>query len=276
VTTALFLLPDGGLSGVVQGTVLTLDGDEGRHAATVRRTRSGEHIDVADGSGRTVRCEVTEAQRDRLVLRVLAVADVAPRLPRLVLVQALAKGGRDEAAVETATELGVDGVVPWQASRSVVRWAAERGERSRLRWVATARAAAKQSRRPTVPDVGALVTTSDLARLAEATVRAGGAVLVLHEEASEPIGSVPLPSPGPASVPGPAPGPVPAPGGTPSDVVVVVGPEGGLSPEEVDVLLAAGARAVRLGPEVLRTSSAGAAALAVLSVRLGRWDAPVS
>jgi len=272
VTTALFLLPDGGLSGVVQGAVLTLDGDEGRHAATVRRTRSGEQVDVADGSGRTARCEVTEAQRDRLVLRVLGVADVPPRLPRLVLVQALAKGGRDEAAVETATELGVDGVVPWQASRSVVRWAAERGERSRLRWVATARAAAKQSRRPTVPDVGALVTTSGLARLAEATVGAGGAVLVLHEGASEPIGSVPLPSPGQ----GPPSGSARVPGRTPSDVVVVVGPEGGLAPEEVDVLVAAGARAVRLGPEVLRTSSAGAAALAVLSVRLGRWDAPVS
>jgi 16S rRNA (uracil1498-N3)-methyltransferase len=254
VTTALFLLPDGGLRGVVPGAVVTLDGDEGRHAATVRRVRAGEQVDVADGSGRTARCEVTQALRDRLVLRVAAVSDVGPRLPRLVLVQALAKGGRDEAAVETATELGVDAVVPWQASRSVVRWAAERGERSRQRWVATARAAAKQSRRPTVPDVGALVTTSGLVRLVAATVAAGGAALVLHEESPEPLGGVPLPA-----------------AAAPSELLVVVGPEGGVAPEEVDALSAAGARPVRLGPEVLRTSSAGAAALAVLSVRLGRW-----
>lgn len=255
MTTPLFLLPDGALAGVVPGATVTLDGDEGRHAATVRRIRAGEAVDVADGSGRTARCTVAQAGRTGLDLHVDRVAETPPRLPRLVLVQALAKGGRDEAAVETATEYGVDAVVPWQAARSVVRWAAERGERSRQRWVATARSAAKQSRRPTVPDVADAVTTAGLAGLARDVVEGGGAVLVLHEEAAEPLATAALPDGA-------------------DRVLVVVGPEGGIAPEEVDALAAAGARPVVLGPEVLRASSAGPAALAVLSVRLGRWGSP--
>ncbi|WP_088287742.1 16S rRNA (uracil(1498)-N(3))-methyltransferase [Kineosporia sp. A_224] len=255
MTLPLFLLADGALREVSPGARLVLDGDEGRHAATVRRIRAGESVDVADGSGRTARCEVVEALKAALVLRVEALADVAPRLPGLVLVQALAKGGRDEAAVETATEYGVDAVVPWQAGRSVVRWAAERGEKSRLRWGATARAAAKQSRRATVPDVGPLVTTTALARRTAEVVATGGAVLVLHEGATEPLATAPLPD---AGRPG-------------AEVLVVVGPEGGIAPDEVEALVTAGARAVVLGPEVLRASSAGPAALAVLSVRLRRW-----
>ena len=252
VTLPLFLLPDGALGGVAAGARVLLDGDEGRHAATVRRIRVGETVDVADGSGRTARCAVVETAKASLVLQVEDVADVAPRLPRLVLVQALAKGGRDEAAVEIATEYGVDGVVPWQAARSVVRWAADRAEKSRQRWVATARAAAKQSRRATVPDVADAVTTAALARRTTDVVAAGGAVLVLHEDAAHPLATCPLPEGAP-------------------EVLVVVGPEGGVAPEEVEALTAAGARAVVLGPEVLRASSAGPAALAVLSVRLGRW-----
>jgi 16S rRNA (uracil1498-N3)-methyltransferase len=253
VTLPLFFVADGALEGVSLGATLVLDGDEGRHAATVRRIRAGEGVDVADGSGRTARCEVVEALKASLVLRVDGLADVAPRLPGLVLVQALAKGGRDETAVETATEYGVDAVVPWQAARSVVRWAAERGEKSRLRWVATARAAAKQSRRATVPDVGPLVTTTALARRTAEVVSAGGAVLVLHEDAAEPVATVPLPAPGQAA-----------------QVLVVVGPEGGIAPDELAVLTAAGGLTTRLGPDVLRSSSAGPAALAVLAALL-RW-----
>jgi 16S rRNA (uracil1498-N3)-methyltransferase len=175
---------------------------------------------------------------------VLRVDEVPGRVPRLVLVQALAKGGRDELAVETATELGVDAVVPWQAGRSVVVWAGERGERSRRKWAGVARAAAKQSRRPTV------------AALVAQAVAAGGAALVLHEDARPGLVDVLLPSAG--------------------EVLVLVGPEGGIGDDELRGLTGAGAVAVRLGPEVLRTSSAGAAALAVLSVRLGRWGRGVS
>jgi 16S rRNA (uracil1498-N3)-methyltransferase len=161
-------------------------------------------------------------------------------------VQALAKGGRDELAVETATELGVDAVVPWQAARSVVVWSGERGERSRRRWEQTVRAAAKQARRPLVPEVRPTLRTRDLAAAAS-----GRRVLVLHEDAELPLAQAPVPDAG--------------------ELWVAVGPEGGVAPEELAELTGAGAVAVRLGPQVLRSSSAGAAALAVLSVRLGRW-----
>lgn len=246
----LFVAGGSPLDGAVPGATLVLDGDEGRHAATVRRIRAGERVEVANGAGRVVRCLVTAAGRDRLDLVVETVTDVAVRLPRLVLVQALAKGGRDEQAVETATELGVDAVVPWSAERSVVRWSGERGERSRRRWEATALAAAKQSRRATVPVVEPAVTTGTLASRAAA----GGQLLVLHEVARESLTRVELPAPG-----------------ADATLLVAVGPEGGISPTELGHLAAAGGRVVRLGPEVLRSSSAGCAAVAVLSVRLGRW-----
>jgi 16S rRNA (uracil1498-N3)-methyltransferase len=244
VTLPLYLVDPPALDALGPGAGLTLDGDEGRHAATVRRTRAGERLLVADGAGRCARTVVEHVGAGRLELRVEDVDTVTPSDPALVLVQALAKGGRDELAVETATELGVDAVVPWQAARSVVVWSGERGERSRRKWEQTVRAAAKQARRPLVPPVRPTVTTRGLTE---------GAVsmLVLHEDADLPLAEAPLPVTG--------------------ELLVVVGPEGGVAPEELDALTGAGAVAVRLGPHVLRSSSAGAAALAVLSVRLGRW-----
>jgi len=250
VTAPLYLREEP-LDGLPDGAVLVLDGDEGRHAATVRRTQPGERVDVADGAGRVARCEVVSVAPGRLDLRVLQVEQVAQRVPALVLVQALAKGGRDELAVETATELGVDAVVPWQAARSVVVWAGERGERSRRKWQGVARAAAKQSRRATVPEVDQAVSSAGLAELVAQAVAADGAALVLHEDAELALADVALPAAG--------------------RLLVVVGPEGGIGDAELAGLTGAGAVAVRLGPEVLRTSSAGAAALAVLSVRLHRW-----
>jgi 16S rRNA (uracil1498-N3)-methyltransferase len=246
VTLPLYLLDPPALDGVSPGVELELGGDEGRHAATVRRTRVGERLLVADGLGRRARAVVVQVGPGRLLLRVEDVDTVAPPAPAVVLVQALAKGGRDELAVETATELGVDAVVPWQAGRSVVVWSGERGERSRRRWEQTVRTAAKQARRPLVPEVRPTLRTRDLAEAA-----AGGNLLVLHEEAELPLVRAGLPDAG--------------------ELWVAVGPEGGVAPEELTELTGAGAVAVRLGPQVLRSSSAGAAALAVLSVRLRRW-----
>jgi 16S rRNA (uracil1498-N3)-methyltransferase len=247
VTLPRFLLEPGELDGAGPGSRLILGGAEGRHAAAVRRIAAGESLHVTDGAGTVATCSVVAAGRDSLDLLVEAVADVPAPALRFTLVQALAKGGRDELAVESATELGVDAVLPWQASRSVVVWSGERGERSRQRWVATARAAAKQSRRVRVPEVGPLLGAAPLAdRLAAAAL-----ALVLHEDATESLTSLDLPAAG--------------------DVLLVVGPEGGIDPGELDRFVAAGARPVRLGPEVLRSSTAGAAALAVLSARAGRW-----
>ena len=250
MTLPLYLVDPPALDGLAAGAALLLDGDEGRHAAIVRRTRAGEEVLVADGEGALARCRVEAVAAARLELRVEELGRTPPARPLLVLVQALAKGGRDELAVETATELGVDAVVPWQAARSVVVWSGERGDRARRKWQAVTRAAAKQSRRATVPRVREVVTTAGLARAAGEA----DALLVLHEDADLPLAAAPLPAEG-----------------TPGELWVVVGPEGGVAPEELDALTAAGALAVRLGPHVLRSSSAGAAALAVLATRLGRW-----
>jgi 16S rRNA (uracil1498-N3)-methyltransferase len=250
VTAPLYLIEPAALAGVRPGDVVVLDGDEGHHAATVSRARPGETLLVASGEGLLVRAVVVDVAERSLRLRAEAVTDAVPPAPRLVLVQALAKGGRDELAIETATELGVSAVVPWQASRSVVVWSGERGERSRRKWGTAVRAAAKQARRAIVPQVRTPVTTAQLA----ASASAATALLVLHEAAGTPLASVPLPE-----------------AGTDGEVLVVVGPEGGISDAELEVLAAAGGVPVRLGPHVLRSSSAGPAALAVLSTRLGRW-----
>jgi 16S rRNA (uracil1498-N3)-methyltransferase len=230
------------------GQRVLLGGPEGRHAATVRRITVGERVDLTDGIGSRAACVVVEARRDALVLDVLHRRQEPPPIPRLVVVQALAKGDRGELAVETMTEVGVDVVVPWSAARSVTQWRGERGQRAQGRWRATAREAGKQSRRSRFPEVTELASTRDVAERLDAA--AGG--LVLHEEAREPLARANLPTSG--------------------DVVVVVGPEGGLTADELAAFAAVGAQACRLGPSVLRTSTSGVAAGAVILARTGRWD----
>ncbi|WP_029288960.1 16S rRNA (uracil(1498)-N(3))-methyltransferase [Cellulomonas sp. HZM] len=233
-----------------QGTYL-LDGPEGRHAGVVQRRGVGERIDVVDGSGVRLVGVVRDVSAAGVLLDVVdRVLEPEPS-PRLVLVQALAKGDRDEMAVEAATEVGADAVVPWQADRSIVVWRGDRAAKSRARWVSTVRSATKQSRRTRMPDVDGALDTKALAVRVEQVVVGGGVALVLHEEATEPIGAVRLPVRG--------------------DVLVVVGPEGGIGDDEVARLVGAGAVTVRLGPHVLRTSTAGPVALALLAQRLGRW-----
>ena len=226
------------------GTFL-LDGDEGRHAARVKRLAVGEDVLVSDGLGGLLTCVVSAVVPDGLQLTVRSASTVPTPRPRLVVVQALPKGDRAELAVEVLTELGVDEILPWAASRSITRWDGPRGAKALEKWRRTAREAAKQSRRPRLPIL------HDLASTAEVAARLGRG-FVLHEDADLPLSSAPLPDA--------------------DELVLVVGPEGGVSPEELAVFAGAGATAVRLGDEVLRTSTAGAAALAVLSVRLGRWS----
>ncbi|WP_151527009.1 16S rRNA (uracil(1498)-N(3))-methyltransferase [Serinicoccus kebangsaanensis] len=225
---------------------LRLDGPEGRHAATVQRIREGESVLVTDGAGHGARCRVVATDRAELELAVEERLDEPEPELRLVLAQALAKGDRDLQAIEAATELDVDEVIPWQAERSVVRWRGERAAKSWRRWDQSLVAATKQSRRMRRPLLREQVDRRAL------TERVGSCALalVLHEEATQPLATVELPATG--------------------DVLLVVGPEGGISPEELDALVAAGALPVRLGRTVLRTSTAGPAALAVLGAA-GRW-----
>jgi 16S rRNA (uracil1498-N3)-methyltransferase len=226
---------------------LLLLGDEGRHAARVRRIGVGESVAVSDGHGTVADCVVAEVRSDGLVLSVLRRRTEPEPEPRLVVVQALPKGERAELAVEILTELGVDEIVPWSAARSVAQWRGERAAKGRQRWQRTAQEAAKQSRRARVPLIAEPATTVMV------TARLGVARgLVLHEEASLPLAECALPETG--------------------EIVLVVGPEGGVAPDELAAFADAGAEVVRLGAPVLRTSTAGAAALAALSLRLGRWN----
>lgn len=238
MTAPLFFVDAGELA----ADRIVIAGAEGRHAADVRRLRVGERVDVGDGCGRIAHGVVTEVARGRLVVTPDGIDEVAPADPRFVVVQALAKGGRDLDAVEAMTEVGVDGIVAWAAARSVARPT----DRTPARWSSTAREAAKQSRRAWVPQVLGPATTAEVRDRCAAAALA----VVLHEDADEPFAALDVPDSG--------------------DVVLVVGPEGGLTDDEVATFAAAGARVCRLGDAVLRTSTAGVAAVSVLSAA-GRW-----
>ncbi len=255
MTRPLFFGPADQVRAAGPGAAFVLGGDEGRHAATVRRLVAGERIDVSDGAGYRIGGVIDAVGTGTVELRVeTAGQDPAP-VHRLVLVQALAKGGRDEQAVEAATELGVDAVVPWHAERSIVRWRGDKAEKGRQKWVSLVGAAAKQSRRSFVPDVHGVLDTSGLAGWAASVDR----MIVLHEDAdaslADRVAALRL-SVGPDA---------------PSSTAVVVGPEGGISDAELGKLRAVGARTARLGPHVLRSSSAGPAALVLLNHLLDRW-----
>ncbi|KDN22743.1 16S rRNA (uracil(1498)-N(3))-methyltransferase [Amycolatopsis rifamycinica] len=229
-----------------------LDGEEARHAATVRRLRAGERLVLSDGAGAMARCVVEGVQAGRDALVTLSVESSWTEEPpalRVLVAQALAKGDRGELAVELATEAGVDAIVPWRAARSVAKWEdGGRGEKALARWRATARAAAKQARRAHVPDVTEPVTTGELAGL----VATMSLAIVLESDVPDRLTDLPLPDTG--------------------DVLLVVGPEGGVTDEELAVLREAGARAVRLGTTVLRTSTAAAVALGALGALTTRWQ----
>ncbi|MCV7154537.1 16S rRNA (uracil(1498)-N(3))-methyltransferase [Mycolicibacterium pyrenivorans] len=233
------------------GDLAVVDGEEGHHAATVCRTRHGEELDLADGAGILAHCIVEDVAKGRLTARVLERRLVPPPAPAVTIVQALPKSERSELAIELATEAGADAFVAWQASRCVARWdGAAKVDKGLRRWRAVARSAARQSRRPYIPSVDGVVTTRDLV---ESTRRAAaGTVLVLHESASRPLAD--------------------AVAGHGDPLTLIVGPEGGVADDELAAFTDAGAVAVRLGPTVLRTSTAAAVALGALGVLTPRWS----
>lgn len=217
-----------------------ITGDEARHAISVARVRVGEHLSVGDGAGLIVEGTVSSTEGGVLELEVSLVRRDEPAHPALWLAQALAKGDRDELAIQAATELGVTGVIPWQAERSISRWDGPKAVKGRERWQSIVREASKQSIRAWVPEVSEPMTTKQLAGLS-------GLTLVLEPTATVRLSDVVLDEH--------------------DRITLVVGPEGGVAPNE----LAQFGTHVRLGAEVLRTSTAGPAALAVLNARLGRW-----
>ena len=229
------------------GGVAVVDGDEGFHASTVRRMRVGEELDLSDGAGASAHCVIEEAVKGRLTARVLSLTSVPAPNPPVTVVQALPKSERSELAIELATEAGADAFVAWQSERCVARWdGAAKIEKGLRRWCSVARSAARQSRRPWVPTVTGPVSTAELLG------SLSGLVLVLHESATVPLRNMPV--------------------AQADSVTVIVGPEGGISDSEIEQLTAAGALAVRLGPSVLRTSTAAAVALGALGVLTDRWQ----
>jgi 16S rRNA (uracil1498-N3)-methyltransferase len=245
VTAPVFLAD---LTAAATGSRLRLDGPEGRHAASVRRLAVGELVDLTDGAGALAECRVTVAERDALQLEVLVRKDFPASAVSLTVVQALPKGDRGELAVDLLTEVGVDRIVPWAASRCVTQWRGDRGDKALDKWRAHAREAGKQSRRPWFPDVTAAVSTRDVVAL----LGAASVAYVLHESAATSVAAQGIPYEG--------------------SVVLVVGPEGGITDEELETFTAAGAVPVRMGPTVMRTSTAGVAAAAVVLARAGRWS----
>jgi 16S rRNA (uracil1498-N3)-methyltransferase len=240
---SLYLAPELTGADVVAGSVVQVTGEEARHAITVARVRVGERISVSDGDGLLASGVVSSTVGGVVSVEVETAQRHPAPAPELWLAQALAKGDRDELAVQAATELGVSGVIPWAAERSISRWEGAKAAKGRDRWAAIVREATKQSIRPRVPVVEPIATTAALAKQP-------GRILVLEPDATMRLTEVPLDD---------------------ARITLVVGPEGGIAPRELDALTAAGGVLVRLGPEVLRTSTAGPAALAVLNARLGRW-----
>ncbi|WP_190870337.1 16S rRNA (uracil(1498)-N(3))-methyltransferase [Dermabacter vaginalis] len=258
-----FLLLEDTLEAASTGAVFSIGGDEGHHGARVMRLRAGESILVTDACAHQAEASIVSVSKSSFDIEL----SETPRYEEapatlLVLVQALAKGGRDESAIEMATELGVDRVIPWQADRSVVQWKGVKEEKGREKWRSRINAAVKQSRRARIPALETAVTSAELAPLIESAVSRGAMVLALHESATERLGRVTRELAMRAANAGEMPG----------EVWVLVGPEGGISDEEIRRFSAAGATPVLLGNEILRASSAGPAALAALCSVIGRWQ----
>jgi len=247
-----FLLPSdtvqNGAVDVQAGGTIVLTGAEAHHAASVRRVRIGEDVTVGDGRGTWLTGECEAVSPHEVVVRITARTEIPASSPRIVLAQALAKGDRDELAVQAATELGVDEIVPWQAARSVSRWDSAKADKGRNRWAAIVREAAKQAHRAWLPDVTPLATAAGLALRAAAS-----RVVVLEPSADVRLTDIGI---DPAET---------------REVILVVGPEGGIAPDELLLFQRSGATVARLGDTVLRTSTAGPAALAVVNAALGRW-----
>jgi 16S rRNA (uracil1498-N3)-methyltransferase len=228
------------------GALASVDGDEGFHAASVRRLRVGERVVLGDGAGALADCVVEAVEKRGLQARVTARRDVVAPTPPVTVVQAIPKAERSELAIELATEAGADRFVAWQAARCVARWDGPKAEKGLRRWRAVARSAARQSRRAFIPQIDGVASTADIVRRAS-----DGLVLALHESATVPLTEIDV--------------------AQAKSITLVVGPEGGIADDELAVLVGAGAHAVRLGPTVLRTSTAAAVALGALGVLTPRW-----
>lgn len=253
VTLPLFFTTTAACAGLPAqaGSQLTLDGDEARHAVNARRITVGEHVLLSDGAGFWAECEVTHTEKQLLEARVVHSGKDQKPHPSITIVQALAKGGRDEQAVETCTEFGAMRFIPWQSSRSIASWKGKE-HKGKARWEATAKAAAKQARRTFIPRVENVVSTRGLPALLDHHT-----IFICHEEAQLKLAHIPFSALFADSSQE-----------QPAQIAIIIGPEGGISPEELDFFTQAGATPVLLGNHVLRSATAGAYAIATIFSRI--------
>lgn len=251
-----FLFLDQNLLAYAVDAKLALSGSEGLHAAKVMRLEAGEKLLLTDTHANQAVVEVTANLKNSLELRLIEhVEKINPKKPSFALVQALAKAGRDEAAIETATELGIAEIIPWQANRSIVQWNPQKALKGESKWRAIIHAAVKQSRRSTIPQLMTVVNSSQLVQLIEK--RSKTLTVVLHESAKERVSTYFHPNFDFTKF---------------EQILIIVGPEGGISDEELRALQAHGAVSMKIGDEILRSSTAGIAVLSYLSAISGRWQ----
>ena len=236
------------LNGLAVGDEVVIAGDEGHHAVRVRRIRVGESVELVDGEGTRAGGDVSHVSVDSCTVHIHHLTYEPQTRPALTVIQALVKKDRSDQAMELMTEAGVDEVLPWSAARS---------QTSSLppKWARIARESSKQARRARFPVISDVQGTPDVSAHIARTVSGGGLVLLCHESAVTPISQVLA-----AAQP------------QPPAVMIVVGPEGGLTSDELNAFTAAGAVPVVMGPSVMRAASAGAIAAAVVSAMTTRWD----
>ncbi|MDO5033961.1 MAG: 16S rRNA (uracil(1498)-N(3))-methyltransferase [Actinomycetaceae bacterium] len=233
-----------GLEGVSAGSLFRFEGGDAKHVR-VKRIEVGERIDIVDGEGTRLQSRLVEATAEAVTVEVESVLSEPEGSPRITLIQALAKNGRDELAIEMATELGVDRVIAWQSQRAIVRWDGRKLAKNLAKWENILRAATKQSRRSRVPSLDFAASAKAAISLVE-----GDQLVVMHEAATEPISKL---------------GALEGPG-----YALVVGPEGGITDAELAEFERAGARIVLVGEAVMRVSTAVAAGMTSLNIGAGK------
>ena len=230
------------------GDTYTIDGGDARHIAGALRMTAGETLTLCDGKGQDYACTLTAVERDAVTVTVDAVtANASEPTLAVTLYMGLPKADKLEWIIQKAVELGVNTIVPVVTARSIAKVDGKDAEKKRVRWQKIAAEAAGQSGRGVIPAVELPLTFKQaLPRLATENT------LLCYEGGGQPIGRLV----------------------TPEDTTLslVVGPEGGFDPAEVEAVQAAGGRIATLGPRILRCETAPIAALAVVMERSGNME----
>ena len=229
---------------ISSGSTQELSGDEGHHAVKVMRLQIGEQIKIADNLGNWVSGAITEVGKKSLKINVSERGNAEHLKPELILVQAVTKSDRTKEMLELLTVAGADQIIPWQAQRCISKWKSD----STDKWLTTIKESAKQARRVKLPVLSDAVTTNQLVKLFQAEDQ----IIVLHESAQLNLSQFNFVE-------------------YTKRILIVIGPEGGISEEEIAQLTSAKAVVVRMGENVLRSAHAGFAALSGIQTLIGRW-----